>query len=94
MEYRIYQLDGRHKEYLFRHCKNVRKSWYNEVYSGDIEPKTDVMATLEELYVIFNMRHPSDFKGHSLSVSDVVYLDGKYYFCDILGFKELTDFVD
>jgi hypothetical protein len=40
------------------------------------------------------MSHPSDFRGHSLSVSDVVYLDGKYYYCDSFGYKELTNFED
>lgn len=98
MTYKILQLNKDHKDQLFmgyRHNgENVRKSWYNEVYNGEIEPKGSVMATLEELYVIFNMRHPSDFRGHSLSVSDVVYLDGKYYYCDSFGYKELTNFED
>ena len=98
MNYKILQLNKDHKDQLFmgyRHNgENVRKSWYNEVYSGEIEPKGSVMATLEELFYIFNMRHPSDFRGHSLSVSDVVYLDGKYYYCDSFGYKELTNFED
>lgn len=93
--YKIYQLDKNHEEYLFRRYNDKvspKKSWYNEVYAGEIEPKVDVIATLEELYFIFNMRHPADFKGHSLSVSDVVLLDGKYYYCDSFGYKELTNF--
>lgn len=95
MNYKILQLNADHKYYLFmRYNNNVRKSWYNEVYSGEIEPKGSVMATLEELFRIFNMARPSDFKGHSLSVSDVVYLDGKYYYCDAFGYKELTNFED
>lgn len=95
MKYKIYQINKDHREYLFRrYNENAKKSWYNEVYSGEIEPKGNVMATLEELFFIFNMRHPSDFKGHSLSMSDVVYLDGKYYYCDSFGFKELPNFED
>ena len=95
MEYKIYQLNRDHKEYLFRrYNESHKKSWYNEVYAGEIEPKADSMATLEELFFIFNMKHPSDFKGHSLSVGDVVYLDGEYYYCDSIGWKKLTDFED
>lgn len=98
MKYKILQLNKDHKDQLFmayRHNGDkVRKSWYNEVYSGEIEDKGNIFATLERLFYIFNMEHPSDFRGHSLSVSDVVYLDGKYYYCDSFGFKELTNFED
>lgn len=94
--YKIYQLNRDHKEYLFRRYnnQNVKKSWYTEVYAGEVEAQVNTFATLEELFFIFNMRHPADFKGHSLSVSDVVLLDGKYYYCDSFGYKELTDFED
>ena len=34
----------------------------------------DVIASLEDIYTRFNIDHPKDFKGHSLSVSDVVVL--------------------
>ena len=48
---------------------------------------------LEELYLTFNLRRPEDFRGHSLSVSDVVVLNregqaGAFY-VDRIGFKEL-----
>ena len=98
MEYKILQLNKDHKDQLFigyRHNgENVRKSWYDEVYGGEIEDKENIFTTLERLFYIFNMEHPSDFRGHSLSVSDVVYLDGKYYYCDSFGYKELTNFED
>lgn len=95
MKYVIYQLNKDHKEYLFhRYNENAKKSWYNEVYAGEIEPKTSIFATLEELFFIFNMKHPADFKGHSLSVSDVVLLDGKYYYCDSCEWKPLENFED
>lgn len=52
---------------------------------------------MEAIYVEFNVNNPADFKGHSLSVSDVVvadYEDGtqKCYYVDIVGFKELPAF--
>lgn len=94
-KYQILQLNRDHKDQLFmRYKEDVKKSWYNKVYEGEIDSKGNITATLEDLFVIFNMSRPSDFRGHSLSVSDVVYLDGKYYYCDSFEYKELTNFED
>lgn len=53
--------------------------------------------SLELLYEKFNIAHPADYTGHSLSVSDIVVLnyhgDVKAYFVDSLSFLELTDFM-
>lgn len=53
--------------------------------------------TLEDIYTRFNIDHPEDFKGHSLSVSDVVVLHEKgsdtAYYVDSIGFKEVPDFL-
>ena len=43
---------------------------YELVYSAPLAPET----SLEDIYTRFNIDHPKDFKGHSLSVSDVVVL--------------------
>ena len=71
-------------------------STYDKVYEGDFseyEKKgEDIAKQLEALYTKFNIDHPADFKGHSLSVSDVVAVKGKPYYIDTFGFKELTDF--
>ena len=49
--------------------------------------------TLENLFERFNISvlQPKDFTGRSMSVSDIVELDGKYYYCDHIGFKKITD---
>ena len=51
---------------------------------------------MERLFIKFNTDRPDDFKGHSLSVSDVIVtkMNGKdtAYFCDRFGFSELPDF--
>ena len=62
---------------------------YNKVYGGEIEDgkTTDV---LERIYTKFNVGRPQDFRGHSLSVADVVELDGSFYFCDSYGFKQIN----
>jgi len=53
--------------------------------------------TLNKIYRTFNMDRPEDFKGHSLSVSDVVVLnrDGKEtaFYVDSKGFQELPGFL-
>lgn len=73
-----------------------KKENYEAVYAHGIRISEDVTQTLENLYYIFNQERPEDFKGHSLSVSDIVALkrDGvvSYYYCDSVGFKELPDF--
>ncbi len=43
---------------------------YDRIYIADLAPGT----SLEDIYTRFNVDHPKDFKGHSLSVSDVVVL--------------------
>lgn len=54
-------------------------------------------AMLESLYSRFNMERPQDFRGHSLSVSDVIALklDGQVtcYYTDSFGFEKLPDFL-
>ena len=73
-----------------------KKENYKAVYAHGISISEDVTQTLENLYYIFNQARPEDFKGHSLSVSDIVALkrDGvvSYYYCDSVGFRELPDF--
>ena len=50
---------------------------------------------LEDVFVLFNSGRPEDFRGHSLSVSDVVEVEDAasitpgFYFCDSIGFKEI-----
>ena len=50
-----------------------------------------------QIYTCFNIDHPKDFKGHSLSVSDVVVLhqDGQdaAHFVDSVGFREVPEFL-
>ena len=48
----------------------VDRANYELVYSAPLAPET----SLEDIYTCFNIDHPKDFKGHSLSVSDVVVL--------------------
>ena len=49
---------------------------FHEVYEGEYDRKSNQkdIETLEWLFEKFNMARPSDFKGHSLSVGDIVEL--------------------
>ena len=71
----------------------VDKANYELVYSAELTPGT----SLEDIYTRFNIDHPKDFKGHSLSVSDVVVLhqDGQdaAHFVDSVGFREVPEFL-
>lgn len=63
-----------------------------------VEDKTQTQgATLEAVYEKFNIDHPVDYKGHSLSVSDIVVLhqDGENtaHFVDSFGFTTLPEFL-
>lgn len=73
--------------------KTVDKENYELVYSGKLEEGIG----LEDLYTKFNIAHPDDFRGHSMSVSDVVVIKdvtGEHaHFVDSFGFTEVPEFV-
>ena len=63
---------------------------YKRVYDGWEEIDTDnVYRALDFLFHKFNVNHPADFEGHSLSTSDVVVLDGVAYYCDSFGWEKI-----
>ncbi|MDD2246600.1 MAG: YodL domain-containing protein, partial [Proteiniphilum sp.] len=78
---------------------SVERGNYELIYTDLLpeEVKGDAYGRLNELFHRFNMEHPADFKGHSLSVSDIVALkvDGKVsaHYVDSWGFYELSGFV-
>ena len=96
MTYSIFQLKREHPN-AFMNLRWAQKhggvnfSDYETVYTGEIEPRATVDETLEALYVLFNTNHPADYRGRSMSVSDLVALeDTGTYFCDSIGFKQLN----
>ena len=64
---------------------------YEVVYHGSISMSEDVNRQLEDLYVKFNIDHPDDFRGHSMSVSDIVALkvvgEVSFHYVDSVGFQ-------
>ena len=75
----------------FQHSKEVDPVLYDRVYDGKLD-----CNSLETIYEKFNIDHPADYKGRSLSVSDVVEIRGSdtlnpgFYFVDSIGFKSIS----
>ena len=75
----------------FQHSKEVDPVLYDRVYDGKLD-----CNSLETIYQKFNVDHPADYKGRSLSVSDVVEiresdtLNPGFYFVDSIGFKAIS----
>ena len=71
----------------------VDRANYELVYSAPLAPET----SLEDIYTRFNIDHPKDFKGHSLSVSDVVVLhqngQDTAHYVDSFGYKNVPEFL-
>lgn len=63
---------------------NVDPGSYDEVFSGDVDCKN-----LKDVFARFNTECHPLYRGHSISVSDVVLTEDGAYFCDTIGFKEI-----
>ena len=91
-KFRIYQLDEDNEKamaLLFKSYEEVETEFsldlYKVVYEGEVEEQ----AEPDDIYCKFQSPEFDDYKGHSLSMSDIVYMDEKYYYCDDFGWKEL-----
>ena len=66
---------------------------YDLIYTAELTPGT----SLEDIYTRFNIDHPKDFKGHSLSVSDVVVLhqngQDTAHYVDSSGYRQVPEFL-
>ena len=95
MTYSIFQLPVEHGNAFMNHSfaqthGGIHFSDYKTVYTGEIDGN-DPNEILEKLYVMFNLNHPADYRGRSLSVSDLVALeDTGTYFCDSFGWKQIN----
>jgi len=100
--YEIYQVKSgdEYRNYRFESIESLEHfglkidySNYDFVYKGKLD-----QMDLEDIFRKFNEDRPDDFKGRSLSVSDVVVLnkDGqtRAHFVDSFGFKEVSEFLN
>ena len=70
---------------------------YELVYVAPLLPYKDQNTLLDEIYEKFNIAHPADYHGHSLSVSDIVAIrtNGQVscHYVDSIGFVPLPEFL-
>ena len=80
-------------DYAYASLFRLTKSRYDKVYEAQAGEDD---YTLDGIFCKFNINRPEDFRGHSLSASDVVVLniDGKKtsWYVDRVGFKEVPGF--
>ena len=87
--------DFRYRSYedLQADGRSVDRKNYQLVYTAPLDKDT----TLDEIYRRFNMEHPADYKGHSLSMGDIVVFrqDGKqtaYYVDEGADYRQVPEF--
>ena len=98
-EYKIYQLKNNPENHAIRfegytlaekHGEPAKPENYDLVYSGSLDDFED-SNKLEAIYTKFNIDRPEDFKGHSLSVSDIIVMNDEAHYVDSFGFVDVSD---
>lgn len=94
------ELDAyRFMNYDYLQSKGVtpERGGYDAIYTGGLADYGDNKTNLDMIYQRFNVDRPADFKGHSLSVSDIVALKQNgvvsCHYVDPIGFRELPNFL-
>lgn len=101
MKIKLYQIDIERDsnivcymcyESTLKRAGKVDPEIYNKVFEGEV-----ACRDLEDVYHLFNVgQKPENYFGRSMSVSDVLCVVSSdsvapgYYFCDSIGFKEIT----
>ena len=80
--------------FIESHGMQIKKEDYKLVYVGELSGN----MSLDDIFERFNIDRPEDFRGHSLSVSDIVVLnDGEKvtaHFVDSISFEQLDSFLN
>ncbi len=77
-------------DYMRIACGNkIPAHLYEAVYSGDFDTER-----LSDIFYVFNQDFPDDYRGRSMSVSDVLEViksptESVFYYCDSVGYKEI-----
>lgn len=93
MNLKLYQIDMERDEHYaaYMGLDSMKKlgiaidpTIYDKVFDGTVD-----CTDLEDVFHKFNTDHPAGYTGMSMSVSDVAEVNGKFYFCDSIGFNEI-----
>ena len=94
---KIYQItaktckDFRNKLFVPYNADTFDFNDYELVYEYNDDSKIEIITDyLESIYTKFNFNHPKDFYGHSLSVSDIVEVNGQKHYVDLIGFYSFS----
>lgn len=96
MRIKIYQInserDKNHVMFLgikyleqFQGSKNIDASIYDEVFDGELDT-----SNLSKIFRKFNHEGHPLYRGHNLTVSDVVVMEDGAYFCESVGFEKIA----
>lgn len=93
----VYQISNLISDKLFQGYASIisefggiKLSDYKKVYNcNHATMETSTTAILDEIFTRFNVGQPKDYKGRSISVSDIIVLDGVMYYVDKFGFKKV-----
>lgn len=106
--YAIFQLKNNEgtRDYYFESMARLQKrglsvenKHYDLIYTAHLpsEPTATTQDYLNDLYQKFNIAHPAEFTGHSLSISDVIVLkqagEISCHYIDSFGFSKLPSFL-
>lgn len=98
MKYKIYQIVDPHEvrysymsvDFLEEHNIKISPRDYKVVYEGETKTLNNLNELLERLFERFNINLPGDYYGRSLSISDVIELEGYgLYYVNTAGFEKL-----
>lgn len=105
--YKIYQLPAGEKYHGIRFMSRetlenegvqLSQQDYEMVYEGEVSEfdVSSVESKLEGIFEKFNISQPKNYKGRSVSVSDVITItngsEETAYYVDSVGFKEMPEF--
>ena len=98
-QFTIYQINGKKenaRNFMFtglemlEHLgikKQLSLDLYDKVYDGWIDDE----ANLDEIFAKFQGKKPEGYKGRSISVSDIIRIEAKYFFCDDYDWVDITE---
>ena len=78
-------------ELLTKYNMKVELNRYEKIYEGSTENTKDIINILDNIYRWSNTTiHPNDYKGHSISVSDIIMINNEYWYCDSFGWEKIN----
>lgn len=78
-------------DYALSVCEGaIPRECYDCVFDGEVLG----VKNLEQVFEVFNLSHPENYCGRSLSVSDIIEIknvsgESNYFYCDSIGFREV-----